>query len=194
MPPSSHGTRQQTPQCSISPAMMNNPRHWPKRKVPKNHWQLWHGYWHTFRHQTAKESWWSWRGWGLGRYWWVSFFCWRSDKTLKIIILWNRRTYVTSTTMLRRHLEREHKVGYLNSLLLILIPNADRQHTINGVGKMILQRNCPTLSNRPRKLQTSIEICYNRAILTAIFIKYHSRSELYLIQTNYSARLRLNGW
>ena len=125
---------------------------------------------------------------------WVSFFCWRSDKTLKIIILWNRRTYVTSTTMLRRHLEREHKVGYLNSLLLILIPNADRQHTINGVGKMILQRNCPTLSNRPRKLQTSIEICYNRAILTAIFIKYHSRSELYLIQTNYSARLRLNGW
>jgi hypothetical protein len=125
---------------------------------------------------------------------WVSFFCWRSDETLKIIILWNRSTYVTSTTTLRRHLEREHKVGYLNSLLPILIPNADRRHTINGVEKMILPRNCPTPSNRPRKPRTLIEIGCNRAILMAIFVKYHSRSESYLIQTNYSARPRLNGW
>jgi hypothetical protein len=39
-----------------------------------------------------------------------------------------------------------------------------------------------------------IEIGCNRAILMAIFVKYHSRSESYLIQTNYSVRPRLNGW
>lgn len=120
---------------------------------------------------------------------WFSCFCCLSDKTLKIIILWNRRTYMTSTTMLHRHLWRDHKVGYLKSLLLILIPNTNRQHTINHAQKMTLQRNRPMPSNRPRKLQTLIEICYNRAILMAIFVQCHSRSELYFIQTNYSVRL-----
>ena len=45
-----------------------------------------------------------------------SSFCGCSNGTLKIIILRNRRTYVTSTTTLRRHLEREHEVRYLNSV------------------------------------------------------------------------------
>jgi hypothetical protein len=53
----------------------------------------------------------------------VSSFCGCSDRTPRIIILRNRKTYVTSTTTLRRHLEREHKVCYLNSMV-----NPDSEH------------------------------------------------------------------
>ena len=56
---------------------------------------------------------------------WVFFFCGSSDGMLKMIILRNRRTYVTSTTTLRRHLEREHEVRY-DSISLIMILNIDQ--------------------------------------------------------------------